>query len=387
MNRVKLGDLGTWGSGGTPLASRSEYYGGDIPWLIIEDLNDGFVEKATRKITRLGLDNSSAKIVPPGTLLIAMYGSIGKLGITRIECATNQAIAFCKCHPTKVDTSFLFHLFVHERDHFLRAGRGGTQQNISQEFLKDYEVSLPSLPEQRLIATLLDQADRLRRTRRYALELIDTFLPGVFIEMFGDPLQNPRCYKVEALGDLLLIPPGLGTTKPCEPDGALRCVRVGEVGFGDIDLDACAFVNLAESERDRFVAEAGDILLARAIGSEEHLGKLSICRPHAAVLTFDSHLMRLRVDPSRLLPQFLASMLWSSGGRRLFMRQARRTAVQFNVNAEQISALPIPLPPLIEQGRFVTMAERVERLRAVQREALRQADHLFASLLHRAFSD
>ena len=204
--------------------------------------------------------------------------------------------------------------------------------------------------------------------------------------MFGDPLQNTHCYKVEELGDLLLIPPGLGTTKPCEPDGALRCVRVGEVGLGDIDLEACGFVDLTESERGRFVAEAGDILLARAIGSEEHLGKLSICRPHAGVLTFDSHLMRLRVDPSRLLPQFLASMLWSSGGRRLFMRQARRTAVQFNVNAEQISDLPIPLPSLPKQQQFVTVIEQAERLRTAQREALRHAEHLFASLLHRAFS-
>jgi type I restriction enzyme S subunit len=259
------------------------------------------------------------------------------------------------------------------------------QKRVPVTFLESAEIPLPGLSEQRRIADRLQAADRLRRTRRYALELIDTFLTAAFIDIFGDPLQNTRCYKVEELGDLLLIPPGLGTTKPCEPDGALRCIRVGEVGFGDIDLEACGFVNLTESERSRFMAEAGDILLARAIGSEEHLGKLSICRPHAGILAFDSHLMRLRVDPSRLLPQFLGSMLWSSGGRRLFMRQARRTAVQFNVNAEQISNLPIPLPPLPEQHHFVTLVGRAERLRSVQRESLRQADHLFASLLDRAF--
>jgi type I restriction enzyme, S subunit len=79
-------------------------------------------------------------------------------------------------------------------------------------------------------------------------------------------------------------------------------------------------------------------------------------------------------------------MLWSSGGRRLFMRQARRTAVQFNVNAEQISRLPIPLPALPKQQQFVALVEQVDRLRAVQCEALRQAEHLFASVLDRAFS-
>ena len=87
----------TWGSGGTPKATESQYYdNGDIPWLIIGDLNDGVVTESQSKITELGLKNSSAKIIPAGTLLVAMYGSIGKLGITGIECCTNQAIAFAK---------------------------------------------------------------------------------------------------------------------------------------------------------------------------------------------------------------------------------------------------------------------------------------------------
>lgn len=89
-----LGDLGEWGSGGTPLSSTPAYYNGTIPWLIIEDLNDGVVTSSQKTITELGLKNSSAKIVEPGTLLIAMYGSIGKLGISGIRCATDCARVF-----------------------------------------------------------------------------------------------------------------------------------------------------------------------------------------------------------------------------------------------------------------------------------------------------
>ncbi len=266
-------------------------------------------------------------------------------------------------------------------------GRGATFAEINKEIMEEVLIPYRDIAEQQRIAGLLEQADRLRRTRRYALELSDSFLPAAFVELFGDPLENPRGYKVEELGELLQIPPGLGTTKPCEPGGNLRCVRVGEVGFGGINLDACGFVNLSESERRRFVVEADDILLARAIGSEDHLGKLSICQPHTEILTFDSHLMRVRVNLSRLLPQFLAALLWSSGGRRLFMRQARRTAVQFNINAEQMSKLAIPLPPLAQQQKFAALVARHEHLRATQREALRQAEHLFQTLLHRSFSE
>ena len=134
--KFRLGDLGKWGSGGTPLASRADYYGGDIPWLVLEDLNDAIVTKAARSITQSGLENSSAKMLPVGTLLVAMYGSIGKLGITGLPCATNQAMAFCKCDARQVDTRFLFFLLLYERVHLISAGRGGTQQNINGGFLK-----------------------------------------------------------------------------------------------------------------------------------------------------------------------------------------------------------------------------------------------------------
>ena len=93
----KMPQVVKWGSGGTPKATEKQYYdGGSIPWLVIGDLNDSIVSSSASKITELGLQNSSAKMIPAGTLLVAMYGSIGKLGITGIECCTNQAIAYTK---------------------------------------------------------------------------------------------------------------------------------------------------------------------------------------------------------------------------------------------------------------------------------------------------
>lgn len=187
-----LNDVGKWGSGGTPSATNPEYYGGSIPWLIIEDLNDDVVTKSIKSITQKGLENSSAKIVEPGTILIAMYGSIGKLGIAGFRCATNQAIAFCQCNSDLIDNRFLYYYLFSIRDLLTKEGRGGTQQNISQEILKSVRISLPPLPEQKRLAVFLDKADHLRRTLRYAQQLSDTFLQSVFLEMFGDPAKNPN---------------------------------------------------------------------------------------------------------------------------------------------------------------------------------------------------
>ena len=152
-----LNDIAIWGSGGTPKSTNSEFYNGDIPWLIIGDLNDGYVKSSEKSITKLGLDNSSAKLVQPNSVLIAMYGSIGKLGINSIEVATNQAIAFTKFLPAQILNNYLFHYLFFCRPKLHAVGKGGTQKNISQTVLKQFAFPLIPLPEQRAIVAKIEE--------------------------------------------------------------------------------------------------------------------------------------------------------------------------------------------------------------------------------------
>ena len=150
----RLGDCFEWGSGGTPKSTIKEYYDGDIPWLVIGDLNDSYINSSERTITKLGLQNSSAKLVPKGTLLIAMYGSIGKLGIANRELATNQAIAFAL--ENEINMKYLFYYLLSIRSDLNRLGKGATQLNISQTVLKSYPFPLPPLAEQHRIVQQIE---------------------------------------------------------------------------------------------------------------------------------------------------------------------------------------------------------------------------------------
>ena len=155
--RAPLDMLGTWGSGGTPTRTNEQYYAKEgIPWLVIGDLNDRVVLKSANFITELGLIISSAKLVPAGTLLVAMYGSIGKLGITGIECATNQAIAFCRPNESIVSLRYLYHAMFNAKPDLLALGQGGAQQNISQSVLKEFQIPLAPKNEQTRISNQLD---------------------------------------------------------------------------------------------------------------------------------------------------------------------------------------------------------------------------------------
>jgi type I restriction enzyme S subunit len=152
-----LGEIAIWGSGGTPLKSKSGYYGGNIPWLKIGDLNEGLVSTSKDMITQDGLENSSAKWVEKGSLLVAMYGSIGKLGIAGINLTTNQAIAFTKLDESLLNTKFVFWYIYSIRSELFNRSKGATQKNISQTVLKKIAFPLPPLPEQHRIVTKVEE--------------------------------------------------------------------------------------------------------------------------------------------------------------------------------------------------------------------------------------
>lgn len=150
-----LGEAFKWGSGGTPKSGNPDYYGGDIPWLVIGDLNDGIVSESATKITRLGLENSSTKIVEPGTILVAMYGSIGKLGIAGCHLATNQAIAFAR--TSEIERMYLFYFLMFIRNKMASLGKGATQLNISQTVIKAFPFALAPLAEQHRIVAKIEE--------------------------------------------------------------------------------------------------------------------------------------------------------------------------------------------------------------------------------------
>ena len=175
----RLGEIGTWGSGGTPAKTHPEYYDGDIPWLIIGDLNDGVILKSEKKITELGLQNSSSKLLDIGTVLIAMYGSIGKLGLTGIKCATNQAIAFCNPDPDIVSSEYLMLLLKGIQPDLIGFGQGATQKNISQTILKRHQIKVPSLDSQSRIVKAVEEIKAISNSLIQARAANDKFRESV----------------------------------------------------------------------------------------------------------------------------------------------------------------------------------------------------------------
>lgn len=194
--KTTLGAEFEWSSGGTPKSGVPAYYeNGSIHWLNISDLNDGLISYAEKKITELGLQESSAKIVPQGSVLIAIYGSIGKLGINTIPLATNQAICFTKKIPEYILNKFLFYYLLSIRNQLISMGKGGTQQNISQTVLKNVPFFYPTSKETQQaivnkIESLFDEIDEGIGRLKTAAQQIQQYRQSLLKNAFNGELTK-----------------------------------------------------------------------------------------------------------------------------------------------------------------------------------------------------
>lgn len=175
---VKVKDLYNTSSGGTPSRTKPEYYiNGNINWLKTRELNDSFIFETEEKINNAGLKNSSAKLFPAFTVMIALYGAtIGKLGVLTKESSTNQACCALISRDTTFNYCYIFLYLLHNRKRIVELRQGAAQQNISQELIRELEIVKPSLvimnnfndsimPIFNLIANLQSKKNNLRRTR------------------------------------------------------------------------------------------------------------------------------------------------------------------------------------------------------------------------------
>ena len=312
-------------------------------------------------------------------------------GVTLVNGAHHGMTAstgYCVLRPDKdkLDSRFLFHwvktgVFVQR---MVDVATGANYPAVSDAKVKASKILLPPLAEQKRIAGILDAADALRAKRREALAQLDTLLQSTFLDMFGDPVTNPMGWTKVRSGELFLLPPKIGTITPAAGRGYL-VVRVGEVGESRIAFERCGRVEISEKDFAKFRLERGDTVIARAIGSKNHLGKASFFADFDEATVIDSHVMRLRPDPIKCDGLWFYSLISSDRGKFLLQQTGGATAVQFNINAKQASSVQVALPPLDLQHRFAAIDQSVEKQKASQRAHLAELDTLFASLQSRAF--
>ena len=386
--KVQLGDLVKIAGGGTPSRKVPEYFNGGIPWVTVKDFDDDFfIHRSQENISQLGLEKSASRLIPAGNVILGTRMSVGKAAINLIDVAINQDLKALFCTP-QIDALYLTFFLAAAAPRLEEQATGATVKGITIDDIETLEIPLPDLSEQRRIAGELERADGLRRTRRYDLELADTFLPAAFRELFGSTGNE---FPISTVEDLLADKRNAIRTGPF--GSKLLHSEFTDSGIAVLGIDNAVNNSFEWSQRryitpdkyeelKRYTVFPGDVIIT-LMGT---CGRCAIVPNDIPTAINTKHLCCITLDQSRCLPVFLQGAFLYHSFVRLQLSRKTKGSIMEGLNQTIIEELKIPVPPLPLQTRFAELVARHERLRSVQRESLRQAEHLFQSLLHRAFN-
>ena len=299
---------------------------------------------------------------------------------------------FCVLRPRagRLDGRFLYHgvqtaPFVGE---MVKLATGASYPAVSDRIVKGSKIPLPPLPKQKRIAAILDKADAIRRKRRQALALAlaDQFLRAVFLDMFGDPVTNPKGWKEKRLDQVAVVASGITKGKRFNGKKTVHVpyMRVANVQDGHINLGDVQDIEVLETDVERYLLKPGDILLTEG-GDPDKLGRGAVWHGEVAPCIHQNHIFKVRVDPDTSVPEFMSTLIGSQRGKRYFLKSAKQTTGIASINKTQLSGFPALLPPWDVQREFLS---RVKRWRSEQEKLgtlERESANLFGSLAQRAF--
>lgn len=378
------------GAGGTPSRDSLEryYQGGTIPWVKSGELREKIIFDTEEQITEEALRETNVKIVPAGALLLAMYGAtVGRLGILGVPATTNQAVCHIIPDPMAADVRYLFHVLSNQVSALVARGVGGAQPNISQGIVKDLSVALPPLPEQRRLAAILDKADELRVKRRAAIAKIDILTQSIFLDMFGDPVTNPKGWPEGVnLGEVSEIVSGV--TKGRQLSGKVTrtvpYLAVINVQDRALNLSVVKSIEATEEEIERYRLVKDDLLLTEG-GDPDKLGRGTLWGNELSECIHQNHVFRVRLKSDMVEPFFLEWLIGSMRGKHYFLRSAKQTTGIATINMTQLRSFPLLLPPVKLQREFAARLAALEAVTRKHRASLSKLNDLFSTVQHRAF--
>lgn len=381
---VDLGEICEINVGKTPSRYNESYWGEGAPWLSIKDMNQGMeISETAEQITQLAIDETKIRIAKKGTVLFSFKLSIGKIGVAQRDIYTNEAIAALPIKDTdKLCNEYLVYA-LSRWERGIKTHRAVMGATLNKKKLAELKIPLPSLAEQKRIAAILDKADAIRRKRQQAIELADEFLRSVFLDMFGDPVTNPKGFSVGTIRDLVETANYGSSAKASETDGEYPILRMGNITYeGDIDLTDLKYIDLSEKDKPKYLAVKGDLLFNRT-NSKELVGKTAVYDREEPVAVA-GYLIRVRTN-GKGNTHYISGYLNSKHGKATLKNMCKSIVGMANINAQEMQDIKILIPPLELQKQYSEIVQSVKEKLESHSEARRTLNEIFSSLSQKAF--
>ncbi|MCF6356062.1 MAG: restriction endonuclease subunit S [Candidatus Polarisedimenticolaceae bacterium] len=371
-------------------AFKSGWFGcGSDKVIRISDLQDGWINTNTA----VTFDSEEHTVsddfrVKSGDILMALSGATtGKIAIATPSSAgtyVNQRVAIIRGKASE-NAAYLKYVFSGGLLEKLLLNAGGAAQpNLSPKALALMEIPLPPLPEQKRIAAILDKADAIRRKRQQAIQLADQLLRAVFLEMFGDPVTNPKGWDELVLKDIADIRSGVTKGKKIDSSTAvtLPYMRVANVQDGYLDLGDVQNITVSPKDAEKCRLESGDILLTEG-GDPDKLGRGYVWHGEVEGCIHQNHIFSVRVhNPEQVNPIFLSAVISSQRGKRYFLKVGKQTTGIATINKTVLSEFVPIVPPYDVQMKYIAAVRKVEYLKGLYQSS---SLNIFESISQKAF--
>lgn len=378
----KLGEFAEVIGGGTPSTKNEAYFGGNIPWITPKDLTNyekKFIKNGDRNITKEGLSNSSAKLIPKNSILLTSRAPIGYLAISENEVTTNQGFKSIVVNPDIADFNFVYYLIKANIERIKGYGTGTTFAEVSATVVKNLKFKLPDLPTQTAIAEILSSLDdkiELNNKINQELEnLAQTLFKHWFIDFEfpnenGEPYKSsggemveselgeiPKGWEVKRLGNLVKKSnTGADAIKRAPivtEDTGIRCVRVGDM-TNKRPFDEWGFCKVTPEDYKRYKLEINDIIVTRTAT----LGINTIVRNEIKGV-YNNGLIRLKMNEDKIIP-LLAYCFFQSEDYKIWIeRISGDSSTRPNMQINYLLDFPMYQSPMALQKRFIEQASDI----------------------------
>lgn len=347
-------------------------------WPLIAGAGDfGDIYPAAKKFTSV-----ASKLSQPGDIILGIRASIGEKVLSDSVYCLGRGVAGLRAKPA-LESRYLWHWLTQINPYLASKAKGATFKQVNREDISELEIVLPSLHEQQRIAAILDKADEIKTKRRTALAKLDSLSQAIFLEMFGDPVVNPKGWSLLTLNKISEFENGdRSSNYPSGEDikdHGILFLSTKNIVNDSLNLNYTVYITKEKFDSlSRGKAKLNDIIITLR-------GTLGSCCIFSLNDTAFINAQMMIIRPGMpVSPIFLHAVLTSKQYKEQFSRIGSGVAVP-QLTAKQLSELKTPLPPLSLQQEFARRIAAVEKLKTAHRAALAELDALFASLQHRAF--
>lgn len=385
--KIKLGDVCDIERGGSPrpidkFITENE---NGVNWIKIGDTTESmYITKTAQKIIPEGVNKS--RFVKAGDFLLSNSMSFGRPYILKIDGCIHDGWLVLRDKNVCFDKHFLYYNLsspvTYEK--FKSMAVGGVVNNLNTEMVKNLYIAFPPLEEQRRIASILDKVTDLIAKRRAQLEKLDLLVKSRFVEMFGDPVKNPKNWNILPLK--LLGECKNGMNFHSDNFGVkIRCLGVSD--FKDLsiinDVSQLPTISLNEIPNDNYLLKNGDIVFVRSNGNKNLVGRSIVVYPNNTLTTFSGFCIRFRILNSEVSSSYLLRVFKTESIRKKIV--GRGANIQ-NLNQKILFELNIPVPPLSLQKQFANFVEQTETTKSTIQQSLETLETLKKALMQEYFA-